>query len=331
MGYRAEKLKQDKKYAILKRVLLCAVAVIVLAICVFSAFVPSATWKYYVNKPKVGKRGEGELRMHFIDVGQGDATILELPDGKTALIDGGDEGASATVMRYLNALKIKTIDYLIMTHTDSDHCGGLDTVLKYKEVKAAYIPSASANENTQYAQVYAELLEQSCQKAFASRSVEIVGENYKLSFLYPYTYETGEGTEEDYNSQTDSSVLWLDYNGVNALFMGDAPSETEELLLRDSALGLFEKRKVDLHSVEILKVAHHGSPYSCSEEFLSALGLKTAVISCGENNIYGHPASATIKRLHDVNAEIYRTDTQGHIILTVSPSGEYTVKTVPSA
>lgn len=330
MGYRAEKLKQDKKYAILKRVVLCVVAAIVLAICVFSAFVPAATWKYYVKKPKVGKRSEGELRIHFIDVGQGDATLLELPDGKTVLIDGGDERAAPTIMRYLNALKIKTIDYLVVTHTDSDHCGGLDTVLKYKDVKAAYIPNAPVNENTQYAKAYAELLNQDCQKAFASRSVEIKGENYKLSFLYPYTYETGEGMESEYNSKTDSSVLWLDYNGVNALFMGDAPSETETLLLRDSALGLFEKRKVDLHSIEILKVAHHGSPYSCSAEFLSALGLKTAVISCGENNIYGHPASATLKRLRDVNADIYRTDTQGHIILTVSSSGNYTVKTVPS-
>lgn len=325
MGYRAEKLKVEKKMKILKRVLLCVVAGIALCLCVFSAFVPSATWKYYFNKPKIRTRAEGELRMHFIDVGQGDATLLELPDGKTMLIDGGSEAATATVMRYLNALKIKTIDYLTVTHTDVDHCGGLDSVVKYKDVRAAYLPDASAEENTQYAQLYAALNERGCAKTLSSRSVEIRGDGYRFSFLYPYTSELGDG---EYRSNADSSVLWLDYNGVNALFMGDAPMETENLLLRDSELGMFEKRQTDLHSVEILKVAHHGSAYSCGEEFLSYIGVQTAIVSCGKNNIYKHPSEETLERLRNANAEIYRTDESGHIILTIGVDGRYTVETV---
>ena len=327
MGFRAEKLKIEQKIKILKRILLCSVAAIVLAICVFSAFVPAATWKYYFSKPKLSARGEGELRIHFLDVGQGDATLIEFPDGKTMLIDGGEKNATTTIMRYLNALKIKTVDYLVVTHTDADHCGGLDTVVKYKEIGSAYIPNAQTNGNTKYAQFYKELMEENCEKSFASRSEQIQGDNYKLSFLYPYTYGINDEDNQD-DSHVESAVLWLDYNGVNALFMGDATAEVEELLLRDSELGLFEKRKVDLTSIEILKVSHHGSAYSSSAEFLSTLGLQTAVISCGKNNLYNHPANATLERLNDVHAEIYRTDKHGHIIVTIKSSGDYTVEKV---
>jgi competence protein ComEC len=327
MGFRAEKLKIEQKIKIIKRVLLCVVAGITLAICVFSAFVPAASWKYYVSKPQLSKREEGELRIHFINVGQGDATLLELPDGKTMLIDGGNDDTTKVVMRYLNALKIKTIDYLVATHTDSDHCGGLDSVVKYKEVKSAYIPNVNAGETTKYAQFYNQLCKENCIMSFSSRSEQIQGENYKLSFLYPYTYGVDEEKKKD-DSNVESAVLWLDYNGVNALFMGDAPVETEEILLRDNELGLLKKRQVDLTSIEILKVAHHGSAYSTSEKFLSTIGVKTAVISCGQNNLYKHPANATLQRLQDVNAEILRTDEQGHIIITIKNDGNYIVELI---
>ena len=122
---------------------------------------------------------------------------------------------------------------------------------------------------------------------------------------------------------TDNDVMYVIGDIVD---MGDAPMETEEILLRDSALGLFEKRQVDLTSIEILKVAHHGSAYSTGEKFLSALGVKTAVISCGRDNLYNHPANATLQRLQDVNAEILRTDEQGHIIITIKSTGDYVVE-----
>ncbi len=329
MGYRAEKLKVENKVKILKRVLLCVVVGIILCLCVFSAFVPSATWKYYVKKPKVGKRGEGELRIHFIDVGQGDATLLELPDGKTMLIDGGNEAATVTVMRYLNALNVKTIDYLVVTHTDIDHCGGLDSVVKYKNVGTAYLPNASVDVNTEYAQLCAALQANGCKQTLSSRSVEIVGAEYRFSFLYPYT-ATREDEAEKSDANEESAVIWLDYHGVNALFTGDAPQSMEEILLRDDALGLFEKRRVDLHSIEILKVAHHGSAYSGCAEFLSTIGVRTAVISCGKNNVYGHPSSETLERLESVGADVYRTDESGHVVLTISADGTYAVETVKS-
>ena len=144
MGYRAEKEKIEKKLRIVKIVVLCVALALVVGLCVFSAFCPPAQWKYYVNKPEVAKRSAGEMRIHYLDVGQGDCTLVELPDGKVVLIDGGDstERTAETILRYLNALKIKTIDYLIVTHTHSDHCGALQKVVEQKKILNAYLPAA---------------------------------------------------------------------------------------------------------------------------------------------------------------------------------------------
>ena len=140
MGYRAEKEKTERKKKLLKRVLLGILLLCIAGLSIFSAIVPPVTWKYYVNLPKIARRADGELRIHFIDVGQGDCTLVELPDGKTMLIDGGNSKKSTEkkVLRHLNALKINTIDYLIVTHADVDHCGGLNEVVKYKKVVNAY-------------------------------------------------------------------------------------------------------------------------------------------------------------------------------------------------
>lgn len=332
MGYRAEKLIIEGKIKYIKRILLAVVLVLLLGLCVFSAFVPASTWKYHVGKPKVGKRAAGELRIHFLDVGQADCSIIELPDGKTMLVDGGD-GSSAsvkTILRYLNALKIDVIDYLLVSHADSDHCGGVNEVLKCKTVRQAYIPNVEPTINTEYAECYAALLKEGCRVEFASRNVHISTEGekgYTISFLYPYTLDSDEETSDEVVNES-SAVFWLDYQGVSALFMGDADMETETTLCSDDSLGLFASRGVDLTETEILKVGHHGSKYSSSEDFLEYLNVETAIISCGKNNAYGHPAVETLDRLQSVFAEIYRTDKDGHLSITIKKSGEYFVKKV---
>ena len=112
MGYSAEKNKVEKKIRILKLVLLGILLVCILGLCIFSVFVPPNTWKYRVKQPNISARAEGEMRIHFLDVGQGDATLVELPDGKMMLIDGGDGSAKATksMLRYLYALDIAYLD-----------------------------------------------------------------------------------------------------------------------------------------------------------------------------------------------------------------------------
>lgn len=332
MGYRAEKLAIEKKIAIWKRILLAVVAVLLAGLCVFSAFIPPASWKYYVQNPKLKKRSEGEMRIHFIDVGQGDATLIEFPDGKVMLVDGsnGSEGAIKALMRYLNALKIKKIDYLVATHADMDHCGGLDTVLQYKKVGMAFLPLAKPSTNDEYASFYTALLDEECNFRYSSRNLSIVNDEYgyKLYFLYPYALDIEEKlkNEEFFEEQNESSaVLWLDYQGVSTLLTGDAPQSTEETLMRDDKLGLLSNLDVQLSETEIIKISHHGSNDASDEEFLRYLNVQTAVISCGRDNAYGHPNVQTLGRLETVGAEVRRTDAEGNIMLTVK-DGKYEIE-----
>ena len=337
MGYRAEKLKVEKQVKILKRVALCILCVIVAAVVVFSAFVPPESWKYYVKMPDVGKRYTGELRIHFVDVGQGDATIIELPDGKTMLIDGGDGSGSAekSLMRYLNALKIKKLDYLVATHADSDHCGGLDTVLKYKAVSTVYLPTSKPETSQAYAEFYTALVEEDCRRFYANKSVILDNESedtpYKLRFLYPYTSDTEDEETDQVITEADenlrSAVIWLEYNGFQALFMGDVPYEIEADLVFDDQ-NYFAEQGITLSDMELLKVSHHGSQYATSAEFLSHLHLKTAVISCGAGNVYGHPHESVLKRLQSATADVWRTDLQGHIFATVYADGNYQMRNI---
>ena len=118
--------------------------------------------------------------------------------------------------------------------------------------------------------------------------------------------------------------------GVSFLFTGDASSEVEEVLVRDDGYGFLKEKKVELSSTEILKVAHHGSVNSSSLEFLNYLNLQTAVISCGKDNAYGHPADSVLDKLQMVGADVYRTDEDGHIIVTVKEDGSYFVERVKS-
>ena len=334
MGYAKEKEKVEREIRKIKRILLIITVTFVVALVVFSAFYPPSIWKYYVGLPKVGKRVEGEMRIHFIDVGQGDATLIELPDGKIVLIDGGDatKQTEKQLLRHLNALKIKTIDYMVVTHADSDHCGGLAAVLAHKTVKRVYLPKTRSTVNEAYAKFYAavekERVEEGCKTFYANRMNLFDGissTEYKISFLYPYSSEIIDENE----SNNASAVVWLDYRGVSALFTGDATLEVEEILLRDeNDLDLMGFYGVDLKSTEILKVSHHGSRYATSAEFIEFLGVETAVISCGKDNAYNHPSETVLNVLKDANAAVYRTDTQGSVIITVKKDGVYTAKTL---
>lgn len=327
MGYRAEKEKIEAQIRKIKLIVFCIGLAILLALCVFSAFCAPSTWKYYLNKPKVSLRKEGELRLHFIDVGQGDAILLELPDGKVALIDGGTPTSTSekAILRHLNALKIKTIDYLIVTHSDEDHCGGLKRILECKTVLNAYLPATKPkNTGATYQAFYQQLLEEDCALHYATRGLTVGNDGYRLTFLLPYQEQVDNlGAYEE-----TSSILWLDYQGLNALFTGDAAAADEEILVRDARLGLFENLGVDLSSIEVLKVSHHGSAYSSSLSFLEYLNLDFAVVSCGKNNPYGHPSEEALKNLATVGADLFRTDTDGTVVVTLKPNAGIGVKTL---
>lgn len=343
MGFRAEQIKLKRKIRRCWAVVGGVFALIMSAAILYSVFVrPASSWKYYVGLPDVEKRKEGELRVHFLDVGQGDCTLIEFPDGKTMLIDGGDgrTDTAKTVLRYLNALKIERLDFLLLTHSDSDHCGSLDEVLKYKKVGTVYAPAIDNYAiNPEYASFYAALQKYSgevvCSKRYLTVSSDDGRYPYTLVFLSPYGPDTpgsqyeavndGDYTDEDLNDT--SAVVWLDYFGTSALFTGDATQRVEETLKWDYLLGFFDGYGVKLDSTELLKTAHHGSRYSTSEEFVRLLNVETAVVSCGTDNPYGHPSEEALANLTAVGAEIYRTDRQGTVIATAYPDGTYAVTT----
>ncbi len=330
MGYAAEKKQISRKKKILFWVIGGILFLCFVGLGLFSFFCPLQTWKYYFSLPTVSKRKAGELRIHFLDVGQGDCTLVELPDNKILLIDGGN-GSGANdkkIMRYLNALEIERIDYLVLTHADGDHAGGLDTVLKYKTVKNVYYPYLeNPSVNREYAQFYEKLLDENCKKFISERYLTISSkkENYPftLAFLSPYSLETNADVAGE---NDDSAVLWLEYQGVSAMFLGDASTAVERRLMQADQVDIFEEIGVKLfQNTDVLKVAHHGSADSTSAEFLEYLQVQTAVISVGKDNAYGHPDGEVLTNLLSKGVETFRTDEKGTVILTVK-DGKYTAK-----
>ncbi len=334
MGYRKEKNIIEGRKRKIKKVFTCVLAAITLGVAIFACIIPPNEWKYRIKNPDLKKRAEGELRIHFLDVGQGDCTLIELPDGKVMLIDGGDgrREVNASILRYLNALKINRIDYLVATHADSDHCGGLQEIVKQKEIVNAYLPPIPHEKaGGRYDAFVNELHKREYAWEYASRKVCLDGTGaypYTLSFLHPYTRTEEEIQSDEYVAQTNvlSSVIWLDYMGVSTLFMGDAPFSVENRLIRDDGLQAFASCGVELRSTEILKVSHHGSADATGLQFLNYIQAKTAVISCGEGNFYGHPNDATLNTLQAARLDVYRTDEMGTVMISISKTGSYQVK-----
>ena len=308
-------------------------------VSLFSFFIfPAENWKYYIRLPDVPKRKSGEMRLHFLDVGQGDCTLIELPDGKKMLVDGGNgTGKTAkTVLRYLNALDVEKLDYLVCTHTDSDHCGSLDTVVEQKKIGKAFLPAVDDYTiSDEYAELYAALKKRKIAVQENESLLALSTAQYRLVFLSPYGKDTkGEAYDKvnqgDYNSDDlndTSAVIWLEYNGVRALLAGDATERVEENIMRDYLVGAYDDLGVNLDKTEILKVAHHGGEGSTGNSLLAMLGVKMAVISVAKANTYGHPSATTLDRLTAFGANVYRTDERGTVRITVSKQGEYTVKT----
>ena len=304
-------------------VLATGMAAVFIVIAVFSYFFPFRT---LLPAYKILARQEGELRLHFLDVGQGDCTLVEFPSGEVLVIDAGD-GSFKTenkLIRYIKGLAPKSLS-MLLTHANSDHLGGFKSLLEVFGTEIFYLPALSA-DTAEYSALLAAIEESGCKKATLSRYDTIVREGAYLVCLSPYSF--GETDEND-----SSTVLYLDCGGVNAVFCGDISSARERLLTREYALDetLFDSGdcSVRLDGVEILKVSHHGSEYSSSEEWLGLLRPETSIISCGRGNDYSHPAEGALARIKAAspNGEIYRTDELGDVMVTIK-DGKYTVSAV---
>lgn len=330
--------------------------------------------------PTVLAPGDGELQVHFMDVGQGDSILILFPDGKDMLIDCGNKSTGydfdVTADYLENYLPDGKLDYLMLTHSDEDHVEYMSDILELYEVSNIFMPdilaepsgtSAAAeelrdeiaaldpeklamfdDEDTITTQVYARffvaaLSEPNCEIVLNvdpdedTNSIVIsdgkkqadgsyAAATYMLTFYCP-TEEYYESTGfDDANGYSDaeyknavSPIGILEYNDVRIVLTGDS-NEINEPTFVDRIGGYID--------CDVLKVGHHGSETSSTEEFLDAINCEYAVISCNaDGNTFSHPRQVTLNRLIADDMTIYRTDNNGNIVLSVDENGEMTFTT----
>ena len=237
------------------------------------------------------------LTVRFVDVGQGDGTIVECPDGKTMLIDAGRDSMAAVAMNAtLSADGRSQIDWLVATHPDADHIGGLPAVISANTVGSVWVPDCNHDTETYTAFLQAVSDKGLSIDAAARGKTIATGDNYKAEILWPNAGATFDDTN-DY-----SAVIKVTYGKTSFLFTGDA---TKDDLL-----------KADCGDIDVLKVAHHGSDTGTSSALLTALTPKISVISYGLDNTYGHPTQAVLDALAASGAAVYGTGAQGMITVT---------------
>lgn len=243
-----------------------------------------------------------ELKIHIINVGQGDSIFIQAPD-RTILIDAGEEGYGPTVMGYLDELGVDSIDVMIATHPHSDHIGDMDYVIKHlKKVGVLYM-SKIPDSVMPTTRCYENLLQAAIDKGTAVKTAKIgvslkLGEDCKLTFIGPVE------PFEDYNN--NSLVCRIVFEDNAFLFGGDSSEDAEKLLL---------EKGTDI-SCDYMHIAHHGSSGSTTNAYLDAVSPQYATISCGKDNSYGHPHNEILKKLKERNIEYYRTDINGNIVVT---------------
>lgn len=233
--------------------------------------------------------------VHFINVGQGDAALV-LCDDMSMLIDGGKSKASDIIYTYLKNQGITCLDYLICSHPDDDHIGGLSAPLSTIKVKNVYAPDVEADTKA-YRSFIQKTEEQGLIIQHPSCGDILKFGSSTINFLGPATV-----SENDKNNS--SIVMKIKYGETTFLFTGDAEREEEQTLLNKGLL-----------KSDVLKVGHHGSDTSTSYQFLREVMPEYAVISVGKDNPYGHPTQAVLSRLRDAGAKVYRTDLQGDVIM----------------
>lgn len=239
---------------------------------------------------------EGTLNVHFIDVGQGDAVLIDLEDIEV-LIDGGDR--SPGVVPYLKKYVDGPLEAMIATHPHADHIGGLIDVLAAFEVQQIWYNGENATSKT-YSDFMSATNAENSKVSVATRGNVIEVDVLSFIVLNPANLK---GSPND-----NSIVLYLAYGGVDFLFEGDAEKEAEGAMLI--------KSDIPVPDVEILKVGHHGSKTASSSDFLAVTMPEVAIYMAGEGNTYGHPHQETIQALSAIGAKIYGTDVHGNIIIT---------------
>ncbi len=254
------------------------------------------------NSQNINSSEDGNgFSIHFIDVGQGDCTLVMCND-MVLLVDAGENGHETEVLNYLRSMKIDKLDYIIATHQHSDHIGGIPEVLEEYEADNIIMPRLTKEQtptNSTY-KAFLTALQNSDAKIISAKP----GSKYRLGdaefeILGPVTNDC-----EDINSM--SAVTKITYGENTFLVTGDAEKDEELEIIENGS---------DL-DCDVLRVGHHGSTTSSCKDFLDAVTPEICVVSCGANNDYGHPHDKVMNRIANYTDEVYRTDICGSIVMT---------------
>lgn len=283
-------------------IILTIIAIILAIGCVFYNNFNILIHNFMLNNNIVSTHQN--MLVHFVSVGQGDAIAINLPSGKTLLIDTGKTSSNVDYARYLknkviNNSRSNKIDYLILTHADADHVGGTMKLLSEFEIGFVYMPSVDSETET-FTKIKNEVLNSYNYQVLAGNlNIEEEGVNITNFQLL-----------QSENANDSCPVIKMEYKSKSFLFTGDISNEAERALVEEFSSKL---------NSDVLKVSHHGSETSSSDQFLSAVSPEYSVISVGDNS-YGHPASEVLNRLNSAGAEVLRTDENGNILFVVGES-----------
>lgn len=366
----AKQLK--KRYGKTIAIAILSIVLAIVIACAVVYFIFPKTWEQittYVNSlfaqnddddTPVLERGDGELKVHMLDVGQGDCIYIQLPDGKDMVIDcanyNDDGDYESKVFEYLDAgITDGTIEYLMLTHCDSDHVYFMDELLEKYQVNKLFMPNVLAKPGTgsntkknlqdqideldtsrftdpdtitsiTYAEFFiAALTEPDCEIVLNmddddnTNNIVISESTYNLTFYSPtkgYYQNSNLNSAEKKNAISPIGIL--EYNGKKIMLTGDSNEINEPLVMTRTG-------KIDC---DVLKVGHHGSETSTSNEFLEYYTFEYALISCNaKGNTFSHPRQATLDRLRNHNVTVYRTDNNGNIVVTVDKDGKLSFST----
>ncbi|MEG0050603.1 MAG: ComEC/Rec2 family competence protein [Terrisporobacter sp.] len=248
------------------------------------------------------------LCINIIDVGQGDCILVSTPDKKNILIDAGDENSEKIVKSYLKHHKIKKLDVIIATHLDKDHIGSLDYIIDNFKVDKIYTPNQIDN-STHYNNLIKSCKDKNLKINYLSK-----GDN--ISFTKDINLSVLSPSYISQDNNPNSIVLNLRYINMDFLFTGDC-EESNELDMINS---------YNLEDVDFLKIAHHGSSSSSTDNFIKEVSPTIGVISCGYKNQYGHPHKSTLDTLRKYSVATYRTDHSGDLVFYCDGNKIFTTK-----
>ncbi len=243
---------------------------------------------------------DGEIVLHFIDVGQADCILIMTPEGNM-LVDSGTNSSEAKLKSYLYDLDIESFEYLVLTHPHDDHIGGADMIVKEFDVENVIMTDADEDID-----MYISLL-----SLIEDRDINLIeavsGESFYVGDCKSTIIAPNKDYEEYDEVNSTSVVLKCEFGECSVILTGDAETDSEAEMIEEYG---------DFLDCDILKLGHHGSKTSSSYRFLEITSPEYAIACCGKDNTYGHPAAEVVYRLNLFGIQLLRTDKEGSIIFT---------------